>query len=284
MKEDLAPKKAQGKPHQALIDDPEDNDNFNDQLPSQNGDKVSMEKLNVDDWRETEKFRVQSIKADQVEQDLQGGELAFRVRSGRNLPKIKNKEKFAFQIDLPRYDRNGSLMKPALNVQMKNQDPSTGKFRLKVRLLIPNHNINMYQDVIHVKVFKLREEDTDFKMADKTYIGSILVKWKQVFATTKDGASAIVKFEEELIDPEKECTIDISGLLEGEFQWISFGHGTSNYAETGEKKDEKRMANNLEGIVNLNFGKDGSLSMTAREIKAGQGGGIDMTKNYQVKF
>ena len=41
------------------------------------------------------------------------------------------------------------------------------------------------------------------------------------------------------------------------------------------------MANEKEGIVDLNFGKDGSLSLTAREAKADN---LDLTKKYQIKY
>ena len=165
---------------------------------------------------------------------------------------------------------------------MKMQESSTGKFKMKVRLLIPNHNINMYQDVLKVRVYKLPEDEQDFKLADKVYVGCILLKWKQVFSTLQSGVSAVTQFEEELIDPEQECRkIEVSGLLSGELQWIQFGHASSNYNENCEKKDAKKAANDAEGIVNLNFGKEGSLSMIAREAK---GDSLDMSKPYQVKF
>jgi hypothetical protein len=82
----------------------------------------------------------------------------------------------------------------------------------------------MYQEVLKIKVYKLREDQDDFKLADKTYIGCIYVMWKECVNTEKDGESKLIQYKEEFRDPDGECNVDFTGMLNGELKWIKFGH------------------------------------------------------------
>ena len=61
----------------------------------------------------------------------------------------------------------------------------------------------MYQDVFLIDIFKFHIDEMDkseeakqefYKVADKTYIGSVLVPWKECVDRVKDGASPMLQF------------------------------------------------------------------------------------------
>lgn len=117
--------------------------------------------------------RVQSIKAGIIPDEKIGGELVLKIDRGVNLTKVSGKDKFAFNFIVPRYDEQGKLLPQPDAVQMKFIDTETGKFKTKVRLVIPNQNMFLYQEIIKIKTYKIAGEESNFKLADKVYIGCI---------------------------------------------------------------------------------------------------------------
>lgn len=107
-------------------------------------DDVKLEAMDQDKLDEIEEKRVQDIKAGIIEEQKIGGELVLKIDKGVNLTNINGKEKFAFNIQVPRYGKDGELLPVPDAVQMKMIDVETGKFKTKVRLQIPNHNMVSY--------------------------------------------------------------------------------------------------------------------------------------------
>lgn len=82
------------------------------------------------------------------------------------------------------------------------QDAETGSFKIKLKLPIINQNMNMYQEIIKVSVYKCPEEDDNFKTANKTFIGCLYIMWKECVEREQNGESPWINFNEELRDPE----------------------------------------------------------------------------------
>jgi hypothetical protein len=53
---------------------------------------------------------VQDIKAGRIQQKKIGGEIILKIDRGMNITNVKGKEKFAFNIEMPRYDNSGRLL------------------------------------------------------------------------------------------------------------------------------------------------------------------------------
>jgi len=99
----------------------------------------------------------------------------------------------------------------------------------------------MYQEVIKVSVYRCSDEAEDFKTAfDKTYIGQIYVMWKECVHRETDGESPWINFSEELRDPEGNCTVDLSGMLQGSVKWVKFGSKDSKFNSKGERLEEPK--------------------------------------------
>jgi hypothetical protein len=86
-----------------------------------------------------------------------------------------------------------------------------------------------------VHVYKIAEEETDFKTNNKKYIGCFYVMWKECVEREQDGQSPWLQFSEELRDPEGKCTVNLSGMFSGQLKWIKFGHADSSYNSKGER-------------------------------------------------
>lgn len=104
-------------------------------------DDVKLEGMDQEQLDEIEEKRVQDIKAGIIEEEKIGGELVLKIDKGVNLTSINGKEKFAFNIIIPRYNKDGELIPQPDAIQMKMIDPETGKFKTKVRLAIKNQNM-----------------------------------------------------------------------------------------------------------------------------------------------
>ena len=94
-----------------------------------------------------------------------------------------------------------------------------------------------YKDILNSEneAVKLRaaiqykEDEENFKLADKTYIGCIYIMWKECVNTAVDGESKMITFMEEFRDPDAECSVDFTGTLSGDLQWIKYGHPKSKF-------------------------------------------------------
>ena len=67
---------------------------------------------------------------------------------------------------------------------------------------------------------------------NKTYIGSVLIKWKEAFYASEksDGTIKAVGYAEDLRSwGNEKLTITVSGTLIGEIKWIKFGDPDSKY-------------------------------------------------------
>ena len=136
-------------------------------------DDLTLEGMTQEQLDDIEQNRVRDIKAGIVPDQTIGGELVLKIDKGVNLTSVNGKDKFAFNFLVPRYSDQGKLLPQPDAVQMKIMDVETGKFKTKVRLVIPNHNMFLYQEIIKIKTYKVREDENNFKLADKTYIGCI---------------------------------------------------------------------------------------------------------------
>lgn len=136
-------------------------------------DDLTLEGMTQEQLDDIEDNRVRDIKAGIIPDQTIGGELVLKIDKGVNLTTVNGKDKFAFNFLVPRYSDQGKLLPQPDAVQMKMMDLETGKFKTKVRLVIPNHNMFLYQEIIKIKTYKVREDENNFKLADKTYIGCI---------------------------------------------------------------------------------------------------------------
>jgi hypothetical protein len=69
----------------------------------------------------------------------------------------------------------------------------------------------MFQEMIKVSVYRCVEGETDFKEANKTFVGQFYIMWKECVERETNGESAWLNYEEELRDPEENCNVDLSG-------------------------------------------------------------------------
>lgn len=73
-------------------------------------DDVKLETKDQDQLDQMEEDRVQKILAETLEENMISGELILKIIKGNNLTEINGKEKFAFQVQMPRYDAKGKLL------------------------------------------------------------------------------------------------------------------------------------------------------------------------------
>lgn len=208
---------------------------------------------------EIEEQRVNDIKAGSLPEKLIGGELVLKITEGKNFVDLNGKPKFALRYEMPRYDNSGKLTQPGFYDQMKSQDAETGAFKIKLKLPIMNHNMFLYQEIIRVSVYKVSDEATNFKTADKTFIGCIYIQWKECVDREVNGESPFLFFDEELRDPEGKCDVDLSGMFTGMVKWIKFGHKDSSYNANGERLEEKKAQKTAADFKGKKVGSAGSL-------------------------
>ena len=140
----------------------------------------------------------------------------------------------------------------------------------------------MYQEIIKVSVYKCSESDTNFKQADKTYIGSIFVMWKECVERENNGASDWIHFQEELRDPEEKCTVDLTGMFVGQVKWIKFGHADSSYNAEGEKKAAPKVQKTADDFRGKQIGEGGTLSVMPKMYTHPTD--LSLETAYQVHF
>jgi len=125
----------------------------------------------------------------------------------------------------------------------------------------------LYQEIIEIKVYKVPQEAEAFGTANKTYIGSALVAWKECVEREDNGASESLQFNEELREYGDSGTSRIDGKLAGEARWIKYGHADSKYDPDGTKRPEKKLAKTAEDFKGAKVGEGGSLQLMAREYQ-----------------
>ena len=108
--------------------------------------------------------------------------------------------------------------------------------------------------MIKVSVFKCPESDDNFKTADKTFIGQIYIMWKECVEKEVDWESKWISFEEELRDPDQNCTVDLTGMFTGQVKWIKFGHKDSSYDEKGERREAPKAQKTFEDFKGKKVG------------------------------
>jgi len=163
------------------------------------------------------------------------------------------------------------------------QEAQTNKFKkFRVRLHIPNLNMHLYQEIIEIKVYKVPQEAEAFGTANKTYIGSALVAWKECVEREDNGASESLQFNEELREYGDSGTARIDGKLAGEARWIKYGHGDSKYDPDGTKRPEKKLAKTAEDFKGAKVGEGGSLQLMAREYQHPEA--MSLNEEYVVHY
>jgi len=117
-----------------------------------------------------------------------------------------------------------------------------------------------------VHVYKISEEETNFKTNDKTFIGCFYVMWKECVDREKDGESPWLHFQEELRDPDAKCNVDLSGMFIGQVKWIKFGHKDSNYNAKGERVEGPSVQKTAADFRGKKVGAGGTLKVQPKKL------------------
>lgn len=112
----------------------------------------------------------------------------------------------------------------------------------------------------------MREEETNFKQADKTYIGCIFIMWKDCVEKEEGGESPWIPFEEDLRNPDGKCTVGLEGMLTGELKWVKFGHKNSSYNTKGERIDAPKVKT-FKDFQGKQMGVGGSLQLMPKQYE-----------------
>jgi hypothetical protein len=149
---------------------------------------------------------------------------------------------------------------------------------------LSNVNIHMYQEVIKIKVYKVKSDSIqkDFEMDDKTFIGTVGIMWKECpNKVLGDGTSKMLDWQLEMVDPEEESTKDITGELTGNLQWVKFGSKTSKFSAAGDKLEAKKAQQTDKDFKGPKVGEDGVLKVMPKKFETVGGKTIDLSKgNY----
>jgi len=140
----------------------------------------------------------------------------------------------------------------------------------------------LYQEIIRAKIYRCASDETDFDRADKTYVGSIFIAWKECVEREQNGTSEWLSFEEELRDPEGDCTVGIGGMFVGQVKWIKAGHAESGFNADGTKRAAPKAQKTTEDFRGKKVGAAGTLSLNPKEYVHPSDLALD--KGYQIKF
>ena len=169
---------------------------------------------------------------------------------------------------------------------MPASDPSKKDKKVSLRIPLQNANIHLFQEVIVIKAYKVKStaQKADFKVDDKTFIGSINVIWKECpNKELEDGTSKILDFNTEMSDPEETSLQSISGAIAGNLKWIKFGGKGSKYNAQGVKQEDPKAQKTAKDFKGSKVGEDGTLALIPKTFKS-NGKTIDLKTNYEVKF
>ena len=121
--------------------------------------------------------------------------------------------------------------------------------------------------MIRAKVYRCSSVSDKFETADRTYVGSILIAWKECVereGEKEQGESPWLNFEEELRDPESDCTVDISGSIFGQLKWVKFGSKDSGYNSDGTKREAPKAQKTVDDFKGKKVGDAGTLSLNPK--------------------
>ena len=106
--------------------------------------------------------------------------------------------------------------------------------------------------------------------------------WKECVQKEKDGESKLIQFKEDFRDPDGESTVDFTGTLSGELQWIKFGHTKSKFDEKGQRRAAPKLQKTAADFKGKQVGSAGTLYLNPKELKSQDD--LSLNKKYVIKY